>query len=142
MSRLVRLVRLPPAERRLLVLAVLLLGGIAGGLRVLPFQTVRQFLRRIPRARWTGGRATPLRVDRIAWAVTTAARYVPGARTCLPQALAAEALFGRCGLPARLRIGVAPATGGPFEAHAWVEATGHVVFGAAHPGRYTPLPPF
>ena len=50
--------------------------------------------------------AIPPAVQSVAWAVTHAARLVPGA-SCLTQALAAKQLLGNRGIPSRLRIGVA-----------------------------------
>ncbi len=63
--------------------------------------------------------------------------------TCLPQALAAEALLRRAGHPADLRIGVAKTGPGRLLAHAWVECRGRVIVGDL-PERladYAPLPP-
>jgi len=70
-----------------------------------------------------------------------AQRVVPGA-TCLPQALAAEALLKRGGLPADLRIGVMKGASGKLLAHAWVESDGRIVVGDLPGGVdvYTRLP--
>jgi hypothetical protein len=82
---------LTPRRRRLLVRAALLLGAIQLGLRLLPFQQLLGLLAR-------GGRTTPPdAVEAIAWAVAVASCYVPGAHTCLPRALAAQALLARHG---------------------------------------------
>jgi hypothetical protein len=106
MRRVHRYAHLPAADRQLLVEAALLLGALRVGLWLLPFRLVRRLAGR------AGGehagpsddrRAAP---ERIAWAVGAASRYVPAA-TCLAQALAAQALLGRHGYPAVLRIGVA-----------------------------------
>jgi hypothetical protein len=110
------------------------------GLWLLPFRVVRRLLARAARP------PMPLRgpspsPDRIARAVALARRFVPHA-TCLPQALAAEALFIRYGQPADLRIGVAKTAGGRLTAHAWVENRGRVVVGDLRDlSRYAPLPP-
>ena len=70
------------------------------------------------------------------------ARRVVPAATCLPQALAAEALLTRGGLPADLRIGVMKEASGKLLAHAWVESDGRVVVGDLPGGLdvYTRLP--
>jgi len=76
-------------------------------------------------------------VDRVGWAVLSAARFVPGA-TCLPQALAAEAILHRRGHPADLRLGVKRGNDG-VEAHAWVESYGRVIVGDGDLDRFEPL---
>src|SRR5947209_6631188 len=77
---------------------------------------------------------------RIAWAVTTAARVVPGAHNCLVQALAAHALLGRHGHGSQVRLGVARTSEQGLEAHAWVECQGAVLVGGSSAGRYTSFP--
>jgi hypothetical protein len=92
-----------------------------------------------PGARRAVGTGQPS-VERIAWAVGAASRYVPTA-TCLSQALAAQVLLARHGHPASLRIGVARGAAGRLEAHAWIESRGRIVIGGtADLARYTPLP--
>ena len=78
----------------------------------------------------------------IAWAIAVAQRVVPRA-TCLPQALAAEALLVHCGHPVELRIGVIKTDRGRLVAHAWVESAGRIVVGGLGRAlsRYTALPP-
>jgi hypothetical protein len=77
---------------------------------------------------------------RVRWAVSTVGRRVPLARNCLIQAMVAQALLRRRGLPARLVIGAARAGRGRLTAHAWVEnATGHPVVGGRDAGSYTAL---
>lgn len=63
--------------------------------------------------------------------------------TCLPQALAGEALLVRNGHAAELILGVAKTPQGRLEAHAWVESRGRLVVGELRQGmaQYTPLPP-
>jgi hypothetical protein len=56
-----------------------------------------------------------------AWAITAAARRVPGTR-CLAWSLALRGLLAQAGISAELRIGVAHAELHRFKAHAWVEA--------------------
>lgn len=69
---------------------------------------------------------------RVGWAVRHAARLVPRA-TCLTQALAAQIMLARRGVPSVLQIGVdraADSTGSArFEAHAWLEVDGLVLVG-------------
>jgi transglutaminase superfamily protein len=135
-----RFVRLPAADRSLLLRSVLLLGAARLGLWVLPLQAVRRLLARtIRRPTPAPGPVTP---ERITWAMAAAQRVVPAA-TCLPQALAAEALLARYGHPSALRIGVVKNEHRRLVAHAWVESGGRIVVGELREGlsEYTPLPP-
>jgi hypothetical protein len=102
---------------------------------VLPFPVGRRLLvgkRRTDRQTVTG--------DQIRWAMHHAQRVVPKA-TCLPQAVAAEALLTRGGLPAHLQIGVKKTSDGKITAHAWVESDGRIVVGDLRDlDAYTRLP--
>jgi Transglutaminase-like superfamily len=138
MKRLHKFFRLPRSERWLLIKAALLLGLIRIGLRLLPFQTLRQLLDSASKSR----AVNQLSSDRIAWAVTAASRYVLGDKPCLTQALAVQLLLKRQGYPASLRIGVAREGRGELQAHAWVESQDRVVVGGGELSRYTPLPAF
>jgi Transglutaminase-like superfamily len=138
MTPLLKFVRLPSADRNLLVKSALLLGAVRLGLWLLPFQTLRRLLA----SRTYGTTTLPeeTSVTKVTWAVTVAGRYVPVA-TCLTQALAVQVLLGQQGLAATLRIGVARGEAGQFQAHAWVEYQGRVVIGGIEaPSRFTPLP--
>jgi Transglutaminase-like superfamily len=138
MKRLRKFFRLPRSERWLLIKAALLLGAIRIGLRLFPFQRLKQLLDSASKSR----AANQLSSDRIVWAVTAASRYVLGDKPCLTQALAAKLLLKRRGYPASLRIGVAREDGGKLQAHAWVESEDRVVVGGGELSRYTPLPAF
>jgi Transglutaminase-like superfamily len=111
-------------DRRLVVEAVVLLGAVQAGFRILPYATLIHVLsaaKRLP-----GSRRGP---SRIGWAVAAAARLVPG-RTCLSDALAADLMLWRRGYQCRLHLGVRRRDGaGPPEAHAWVELDGAIVTG-------------
>jgi hypothetical protein len=65
-----------------------------------------------PPARCTPGEA--------AWAITAAARRIPGTR-CLEWALAMRGLLSQTGIASELRIGVAADGAGAIRAHAWIE---------------------
>jgi Transglutaminase-like superfamily len=138
MIRLRKFFRLPRSERWLLIKAALLLGVIRLGLRLLPFQTLRQLLDLVTKSR--AGNQFPS--DRIVWAVIATSRYVLGDKPCLTQALAVQVLIKRRGYPANLRIGVARVDGGELKAHAWVESQDRVVVGGGDVSRYTPFPAF
>lgn len=128
---------LPAVDRHVLLRAWLTLLAARAAIWFLPFKTARRLL-----APGSGGAPTSsLTPDRINWAVGVARRFVPSA-TCLPQALAVEALLARGGHPAELQIGVRKTDAGEFEAHAWVESGGRIVVGQLPGGlgKYTRLP--
>ena len=77
--------------------------------------------------------------DRVAWAVEMASWRMPGAKSCLTQALAAQVLLGRRGYPTLLHIGVAKGEQGRFRAHAWLESKGKVVIGGLEQEPFTLL---
>ena len=136
MTRLGKFLRLPPADRRLLVTASLLQAGIRLGLSLLPYRKLRRL---VDRMALTGTQAAPpVSPERIAQAVTRASRAVPGA-TCLTQALAAQVLLERRGHPTRVRVGIGRTEGARLLAHAWVECDGRIVLGGADLTRFTPL---
>jgi hypothetical protein len=130
--------RLDPSDRSLLIRSVVWLASARLALWVLPLNTVRRLLA----GRVRPGAAAHVSADRIAWAIAAARKVVPAA-SCLPQALAGEALLARHGHPVELRVGVVKTEQGRLLAHAWVESGGRVVIGQLHEGlsRYTPLPP-
>lgn len=141
MKPLCKLLRLPHGERLLLVRAVCLLVAIRLGLGLLPFRTVRRWLTKPVEGNAPRVGAPQGSIDRIVWAVVVASNYVPGTRTCLPRALAAQTLLTRHGYEACLRIGVVKGTAGEFKAHAWVENQGIIVIGDLdNLSHYSPLP--
>jgi hypothetical protein len=140
MNALRKFLRLPSGEQQLLVGAVALVTAVRIGVSLCAFGRLRSALALLSRHR----AVVPLPPERIGWAVRAAAQRVPGAGTCLVQALAAETLLARYGHPAQLRIGIARADVG-IEAHAWLERFGHPVFGqpgAAFDAVLPLLPPF
>jgi Transglutaminase-like superfamily len=106
-----------------------------------PLSTLRRLLvklRTVEHIVWANRDSA--KIDKIAWAVAVASRYVPAA-TCLTQALAGQILLAHYGEAALLRIGVAKNEAGKLEAHAWVESRGRVVIGDSRElFRYTVLP--
>lgn len=131
MGPLRRFLRLRPADRRVLLFALLAVWTVRLGLWLLPFRVLRDLLARLTRQQPATAEASPqVVVGRVVWGVCTAARYVPSA-TCLTQALAAKVLLVRHGQPATVRIGVARGAAGQLQAHAWVEAYGNVLIGGS-----------
>ena len=146
--RLVRFLNLPEGDRGLLVRAAVLLGVTRVGLHVLPFLSLQRLLLRPGGLSWRlrPSNGTPSRgaswTERVVWAVSVASVYVPGARSCLPRALATQSLLERRGVPARLRLGLAKSENGTIEGHAWVESDGRVVIGGTDLDRYTTIESF
>ena len=95
--------------------------------------------------RWLGALAAGLpgprscTADEAAWAVTAAARRVPGTR-CLEWALALGALLAQCGIASDLRIGVRAEGPASITAHAWIECAGRTLSWGAAEG-YSVLKP-
>jgi hypothetical protein len=140
MKRLYKFLSLTPRERVLLINALLLLGAIRLGLKLLPFQTLRRLLARMAQPTGTLQAAEKASVDQVAWAVMVVSHYIPGAR-CLAQALATQVLLERRGYPTQLRIGFTRDKGGQMSAHAWVESEGRVAIGGAgNMARYILVP--
>ena len=139
MKRLHKLLRLPAAERRLLVKAALLLVAIRLGLWLLPFRTMRRLLSKMTAMPVGSRNIGQSSVYKVAQAVEVAGLYTPGVGTCLTQALAAQVLLARRGHLASLHIGVVRGAERRLEAHAWLESGGKVVIGGSELERYTSL---
>jgi hypothetical protein len=76
--------------------------------------------------------------DEAAWAVTAAARRVPGTR-CLQWALALRGMLGHARLPSELRIGVKTGGPGAITAHAWIDSAGRTFNWGDDVGSYSVL---
>jgi hypothetical protein len=125
---LARFLAQPPHRKRLAFEALRLMAGYRLALAFLPSGTV---LRRgedaVARAREPADSRPDLLPD-LQWALRAASRRVPGSR-CLAQALAARTMYARRGLSSDLRFGGRKKEDGTFEAHAWLESRGTVVYG-------------
>lgn len=78
---------------------------------------------------------------RVGWAVASAARFVPGA-TCLPQAMAAQALLARRGIGSTIQTGFDRTEAKGVEGHAWLVCDGEVVVGDIGLDRFVPVASF
>lgn len=135
-SRVARFRSLPSSDRDLFLVALVAIVSVRVGLWATSFRRLRSSVERIAPPHGMPD-PTPGEADRIGWAIGSAARFVPSA-TCLPRALAAEAILRRRGHPADLRLGVTRDEGG-VQAHAWVESYGRVVVGDGDLERFAPL---
>ena len=116
--------------------AWLTLVSVRLGLTLASYRRLERWLA-VPRDRPEAPRAV---WNRCAWAVTRASARVPGA-SCLTQALAGSFLLSRCGYRSDIVVGVAPAPGGSFRAHAWLRVGEAVVLGGTteNLAHFTPL---
>ncbi len=136
MGRVRKFLALPPAEKWLLLQACLLVTAAAVGLRVLKLERLRRML--APRGTPPSPAARHHSAEEIARAVDRAGRILHG--TCVPQAIAAEALLKGAGYPAHFHVGVSRDGEKGFQAHAWVESNGVVAAGGAEsPSHYASL---
>jgi hypothetical protein len=134
--RLIRFLRRPFSDQRLLMRAAWSVVVARLATRMLPFPSARAAARRLqPPGRF----AASLPVERVIWAVDTASRAIPGMKNCLVQAMAAEAMLARAGHACELRIGAAKNEAREFVAHAWLESGGRVLIGEFEIERYTPM---
>jgi hypothetical protein len=110
-------------------------------LRVRPFHRVARGLGDFTASGDSDDREPPGRVvdvetaRAVAWAVGAAARRMPFEATCLPQAIAAQAMLRRRGVAAFVYLGAGHDEAGRMEAHAWVDAAGIGVTGHPVPPR-------
>ncbi len=127
------------SDRVLLVWAWFVLLAIRLGFRRNSFQSVERRCLQLGNRRFCFYRCFRQEPERIAWAVRTASRYIPGSRNCLIQALAAQVLLRQKGLPSQLRFGVAREQRSRLQAHAWLESQGKIVIGGSDRERFRPL---
>ena len=136
--RIAKFRNLSRADRRVLMRAAIALVTARLALRVMQLREARRAVVRsqaLALVQWL-----PPPTERIVWAVETAGRAIPGARNCLVQALAAEAILLRAGHKCDLRIGVARDGACEFSAHAWLDNSGgDVLIGDFELDRYRPL---
>jgi hypothetical protein len=140
MNRLRKFLDLPIGDRWLLLKACALLATVRILLRTAPYPAARRLLESAGRRseRLSSNR---LPAKRLAWAVTAAAKQVPGGGHCLSQALTLQVFLSRRGYPCQVCFGVDRDSGRDFMAHAWVEHEGAVLIGGDSLGRLVRLTP-
>jgi transglutaminase superfamily protein len=124
---------LSAGDQHLVSEGAMLLLLVSPGLWILSYPTVQRLLERYSNARRTPSAAASVgAVQRITWAVSAVARWLPMRTTCLVEALVADIMLRRRGCACVLRIGVKQpgSDARAFKAHAWIEHDGVVVFGA------------
>jgi hypothetical protein len=126
--------RLPLADKAMLLETLALLAAARASVRLFPFRWL---------ARVLGKQATPRpvpaaperarRIRHIGAMVHRASERVPWTSNCLDQALTAKVLLARRGLPATVYFGVKNDEHGKLAAHAWLQSgTIYVTGGKTH----------
>jgi len=133
--RLRKAFRLAASEWTLLVQAAGWFAVVELGLRLVPVQSLLNFLGRGAAPEITASSLSPERVGRL---VDAASRVYPLRATCLKKALVVYALLGRRGFKVKLLLGAAKQDG-KLDCHAWLEHQGRVVVGGSGSERYSLL---
>lgn len=110
-------------------------------IRLLPFRRLIPIMRRAARAPAPEGRTRRRAIAEVRWAVNAASARLPGATTCLPRAVAAQAMLRRRGVGTSLNYGASTA-GRRLEAHAWLQANDEGVVGHEIAADYTLIAAF
>lgn len=141
MRRVMRFLRLPPAERRLTIEAAMALTVICLLLKTLPFARVLRLLG-LKAADGAAPCPTDIATARaVARAVARASRNLPFRAVCLPQAAASALLLRRRGLGVEVHFGVSRQSG-TLAAHAWSISGGVPVSGTAESPHFSPIAVF
>ncbi|NJR40333.1 MAG: lasso peptide biosynthesis B2 protein [Leptolyngbyaceae cyanobacterium CSU_1_4] len=146
LHKLKSLAQMSGSDRLHLLSAFLLLLLIRLSLRLLPFRIVLKLVQKLSNPGGVSRKNCSLLppcypISHIVWRVNVSSQYMPGGAKCLARALTTQVLLNQQGYLPDLRIGVAKATAGQLEAHAWVEYQGRVVMGQLNDlARYLPLP--
>ncbi|MDH4132846.1 MAG: lasso peptide biosynthesis B2 protein [Gemmatimonadota bacterium] len=139
--QLILFVRLPAPERRDLVEAAALCTVAGVLIRVLKFRRLAPRLgRHMAVSPAERDEATSPQVAGVRWAIEAAARHLPWRPVCLPQAVAAQWMLRRRGIPSTLYLGADPARA--YDAHAWVRAGTTIVTGGPLEERFTVVSSF
>lgn len=121
---LLRLYRMDPARRRLVLRAAMVLSAASAAVALLPFRQAIRF-GSVPLGARSG-----VAPEACVAAVEASARRLPWRTMCIEKGLATQRLLRRGGADARLHYGARhdPATG-KLEAHVWVSIDGIIVIG-------------
>lgn len=121
---IVRLQRLTPDRRHLLLRAALILSAMSAAVALLPFQ------RAIRLGAVSLGRPSSIPMQDCVWAVEAVARWLPWPAKCIQKGLAVQRLARQAGHEAVLHYGarMLPESG-RLEAHVWVTVSGEAIIG-------------
>ena len=134
MHRIRRAAQLTPSDWRYLATASAELLAARVRLSTVPPETILQELQdqSPPLQREHLSHPASIDVERVSWAITLAARYVPWRSDCLIQVMAADRWLRRHDVYADFHLGVAKDVNGGLKAHAWLRYGDLTVTG----GRY------
>ena len=136
-----RFSRLRLSDKVLFLEALVLLSAAAAATRLLPFSRISSLATRPIRGLRKTSNDDELQIAaRIRWAVITGARFASNAR-CLQQAIVAQSMLRRRGVPSTLYYGVAPNSSG-ISAHAWLRAAGDDIVGVESAADFAVLAAF
>ena len=124
-----RFLMLPQSDRGLVLRALAVQTIIIVGLRVLRFNRVDRFVRRIGRPSGNDLAGCGTTPERVVWSVAASGRVLGRLSTCLSAALTGAALLRRSGCSAVVAIGIRPHAEAGLRAHAWVENHSKIVIG-------------
>ncbi|WP_233876792.1 lasso peptide biosynthesis B2 protein [Dyadobacter sp. CY323] len=119
--------KLPTSGKLIFLKASACLLLIKTGLTILPFSFFRKAFHWFTSTR-SSKEFSAIEINRIVWAVDTAANLLPFELLCLPRALATKYLL-REAPELTLEIGIEINPAKQFEAHAWVERNGNIIIG-------------
>jgi len=131
------------ADRGLLLEASLWLGVARLALLTVPFKWIAPFLGR--QKAETGPELGPhpeKDILRIGWAVRCVACRTPWESACLAQAIAADRMLQRRGIPGTLYLGMAKGETEAWQAHAWLRCGPHVLTGGPGHERFAVVSTF
>jgi hypothetical protein len=136
-------VRMPIAEKLLLVAAWILIGLFAAALHIMPFRRLARMLGEPIGAVGCIPLADQMQIKRarlVRRAILRAARIAPFRSDCLPQALTAAVLCQMLRVPVSIHLGVRREDDpNSFAAHAWTCTGPEAVTGGHSFGAYTPV---
>jgi hypothetical protein len=144
-TRIKKFLKLSWADRFLFLDAFIRLGFTRAVLLLVPFNYIVPYLGRqtldLPDDPDQSDRL-PEWVERVVWAVETAARLTPWESACLAQAITGKFLLKQRGLETHLFLGMKKDAEGNLFAHAWLKAGNVILIGANGHETFTVLSVF
>ncbi len=128
MSRLLKFVKLPTAEKILFIETFLFVPAVRIALWLIPFAVLQRGFSKFLASEAETSEPDWSQIKKIVRAVRFVSRFIPFA-SCLTQAVAALLLVKLNGQEAELKLGVAKNNNADFEAHAWLEKNGQIIIG-------------